>query len=327
MIEIAFLLPERHFASGTTASAEVLSIANGLAQRKGEAVFAWRLLSENGTPVRSSTGIALPVDGSYADVDASDVVVVPGITCANIRQLERTLAEQAPLIGRLTRWHDEGKLIASFCTGVTLLAEAGLLAGRPTSISWWLTSWFRTRYPSVQLQTHAILCESPGLLCGGATTSYLNMALRLVERYAGPDISLQCARLMLVDTQRTSQATYATLAQFSGHDDALVTRCQHWLQKNLNQPFSLNSLAAAAGSSQRTVMRRFQQVLGDTPLHYLQQLRLFAARRLLETTALGIDEIVGHVGYTDVSTFRRLFKRELNCSPGEYRRRFAVVDA
>ena len=323
MPQLAVLLPDHFFASGATGTVDVLNTANRLAQKEGNAPFSWRLLSEEGKPARSSTGIALAADGAYDSADAADIVLVPAIVSADAHELERRLAGQAPLIRRLAHWHGEGKLITSHCAGVALLAEAGLLDGRPASISWWLNAWFRCRYPAVRLEKHTILSESPGLLCGGATTCYLNVALRLVERHVGPDIALQCAQRLLVDTERVSQASYATLQQFSGHNDALVTRCQQHLQQHLEAPFRLDALAAAVGSSERTVMRRFQQALGDTPLHYLQQLRLFTARRLLETSALGVEQIVGHVGYADVSSFRRLFKRELGCSPNEYRRRFS----
>ena len=97
------------------------------------------------------------------------------------------------------------------------------------------------------------------------------------------------------------------------------------MHARLDQPFSLAALAAAVHSSERTLMRRFRQALGDTPLRHLQQQRLFAARRLLETTTLDIGEIAQRVGYQDTGAFRKLFTRELHCAPAEYRRRFARV--
>jgi transcriptional regulator GlxA family with amidase domain len=135
---------------------------------------------------------------------------------------------------------------------------------------------------------------------------------------------MSCSRLMLADLNRVSQAPYMSMQSFAGHDDELVLRCQDWLQRHLDRPYRLETLADQMGVSARTLMRRFQLVLGQPPLRYLQQLRLQAARRLLETTALPLDEIVSRVGYADAASFRRLFQRELHCTPAEYRRRFAA---
>lgn len=326
MKRIALLLPEQFFAGGVAGTLDVLNTVNMLAKRGGgSALFEWQLLSEDGAPVRSASGLLLPADGGFDAAQGADAIMVPGIVYGDVDAFERRLATESQLVGRLRDWHATGHVVAGNCTSVALLAESGILDGREATISWWLSGWFRQRYPAVALQTHAVLVDSGTVLCSGATTSYLNLALRLVERFAGPDLALACARLMLVDTHRASQAPYTTLQQYAGHNDPLVTRCQAWLQDHLAQPFRLEALAAAVGASERTLMRRFRRALGDTPLHYLQQMRLFTARQLLESSALGLEQIVEKVGYTDVSTFRRLFKRELQCSPGEYRRRFAAA--
>ncbi|HEX5803159.1 MAG TPA: helix-turn-helix domain-containing protein [Azospira sp.] len=322
MRHVAVLLPDRYFAGGVAGTLDLLSAANRLAG-SGAPLFSWRLLSADGAPVTASTGLTLAADGRYADAGEVDAIVVPGIMYADLSHFETLVAGAAELHQLLRQWQAEGRLIAGNCSGVALLAESGILDGKTATICWWLNTWFRRRYPQVRLENHAILSECGPLLCSGATTSYLNLGLRLIERLAGPDLALSCARMMLVDTQRASQAPYATLQQYVGHNDPLVSRCQDWLQANLAQPFSLAALAAAAGSSERTVIRHFRQALGDTPLRYLQQMRLFTARRLLENSALALEQIVGRVGYEDVSTFRRLFKRELGCSPGDYRRRFS----
>ncbi|MFC5303397.1 GlxA family transcriptional regulator [Azospira restricta] len=322
MRRIALLLPDRFFAGGVAGTVDLLHIANRLAG--GQPLFAWQLLSADGAPATAANGLAFAADGRYGDAGDADAIVVPGITYPDLAGFERRIAGEHELLARLSEWHADGRLIAGNCTGVALLAESGILDGRPATISWWLSGWFRQRYPKVALETHAILTESGQLLSSGATTCYLNLGLRLIERLGGKDVALSVARLMLVDTHRASQAPYATLQQYAGHNDPLVSRAQDWLQARLAEPFSLAALAAAAGASERTLMRRFRQALGDTPLHYLQQMRLFAARRLLEDSALALEQIVARVGYEDVSTFRRLFKRELGCSPGEYRRRFAA---
>lgn len=323
MIRIAILLPQQFLANSVAGLIDLFFLANRMASIQGAPVFQWRLYSQDGAPVSSSSGLSYIAQGSYRDIGEDEIIIIPGVTYPDLLSFEKRLDGENDLRERLWQWHKKGKLLAANCTSVAFLAESGVLDGQASTISWWLTSWFRQRYPKVKLETHAVLTESDQFLCTGATTSYFDLGLKLIERYAGPDLALNCARLMLVDSHRASQATYATLQQYAGHNNPLVMRCQKWLQDNLAQPFSLEAMAAAVGSSERTVIRHFNQALGETPLHYLQQMRLFSARRLLETTAQGVEQIMAKVGYSDVSAFRRLFKRELHCSPGEYRQRFA----
>ncbi|QEL54889.1 GlxA family transcriptional regulator [Chromobacterium paludis] len=326
MHEIALLLTDGFIGGGATGMLDVLQFANRLAARGGAPLFRWRLLSADGGMVVSSSGVRLAADGDFASAAQADTLALAPFIYRDLAELEARLTRLRGLGERLHRWQAEGKRVMSHCTGVALLAESGLLEQRAATISWWLLPWFRSRYPQARLQPYAMLTEDAGVICGGATTAYLNLALRLVEQYGGADLALACARLMLVDANRVSQAPYASLQDFSGHDDELVLRCQHWLLDNLRQPYRLASLAQAAGASERTLMRRFGQVLGQTPLQYLQQLRLDSARRMLEGTALSLDEIVERVGYHDAGTFRRLFSRELRCTPAEYRRRFGRAD-
>jgi len=322
MHRLALVLPESFVAGGIAGTADLFDMANRLGGGE-RALFSWRLLSADGRPARAANGMTFPVDGSYRDADEAGVIFIPGINYLDLARFEARLAAETALAEHLRCWRDEGRLIAGNCTGVALLAQSGILDGHTATTCWWLSSWFRRRFPAIRLDTNAIVAESGRLLCSGATTSYLNLGLRLIDRLAGPDVAQACARLMLVDTQRTSQAPYATLQQYLGHNDSLVTRSQEWLQTQLAAPFSLAALAAATGSSERTLIRRFKTALGETPLRYVQLMRLYTARRLLETSALGFEQIVARVGYEDVSAFRRLFKRELGCAPGEYRRRFA----
>lgn len=325
MKRIVYALSPQFFAGGVTGILDMLYCANQLARRDGEAIFQWQLVSEDGLPATSSTGITLPVDGDYSLAEGADVVLVPGIAFDGISGLEKEINLRYRLVEGLHRWHAAGSLIGANCTGVPLAAESGILTGQPATISWWLTTWFKQRYPAIELQPNAVITQGKGIICGGATTSYLNLGLRLIEHFAGDDLAMQCARIMLIDSHRGTQAPYATLQQYAGHNDPLITRSQQWMQDHLAEPFRLDILASAVGTSERTLIRRFQQVLADTPLHYLQQLRLMSARRLLEISPLGLEQIIARVGYSDTSTFRRLFKRELGCSPADYRRRFAAA--
>jgi transcriptional regulator GlxA family with amidase domain len=149
-------------------------------------------------------------------------------------------------------------------------------------------------------------------------TTALNLALRIVEKFAGAEIAASTARMLLIDTNRVSQSAYASAPDASDHADALVARAQRWMEKSLRQGFSLPELARHLSVSERTLNRRFRLATGQAPLQYLQSLRVAVAKRLLEGRAARVEAVAGRVGYHDLSTFRRLFRRETGLSPRDY---------
>jgi transcriptional regulator GlxA family with amidase domain len=144
-----------------------------------------------------------------------------------------------------------------------------------------------------------------------------------VEKFAGANLAAATGKMMLIDSNRVSQSSYATMPDEPQHSDAMVARAQRWMEKSLSRGFSLTELARHLAVSERTLNRRFKEAVGEAPLHYLQSLRVDVAKRLLETRGLKVDAVSERVGYADLSTFRRLFKRETGLSPRDYQRRFS----
>lgn len=193
--------------------------------------------------------------------------------------------------------------------------------------TWWLERQFRAKYPKVDLQIRSVITESDRLVCAGASASYLLQAIRIIERFSGPAIASQTAKSLLIDVSQTSQVPYLPLLVERAHSDSLVERAQHWLQSNMTKELRISVLADALAISDRTLIRRFKAALGQTPLAYLQDLRLEAARALLETGDLSVEAIGGQVGYNDTSSFSRLFRQRIGMSPGAYRNRFQINSA
>jgi transcriptional regulator GlxA family with amidase domain len=315
-------------ASGVAGSIDVFTAANAVGadrhgNRRGTApLFNWRIESLDGRPVRTASGQIVTVDGPIGTRTTADAVIVTGPFIANIETFFDRPRVLQPLFAALRRQHERGALLASYCTGSFILAEAGLLDGGVATTHWAKAKAFASRYPEVDLRVSEILTEQNRILCSGAVTTSLNLALRLVEKFAGAEIAAATGKMMLIDTNRVSQSSYASLPDGPQHSDALVTRAQRWMEKSLQHGFSLTELARHLAVSERTLNRRFKQAVGEAPLHYLQSLRVDVAKRLLETRNINVDAVSEHVGYGDLSTFRRLFKRETGLSPREYQRRF-----
>jgi transcriptional regulator GlxA family with amidase domain len=316
-------------ASGVAGSIDVFTAANAVwAERQGDRrartpLLQWRIESLDGKPVQTASGQIVAVDGPINARAAADAVIVTGPFIANIERFFEQPDRLGPLFAALRRQHERGALLASYCTGSFILAEAGLLDGGVATTHWAKARVFAKRYPQVDLRVSEILTEQNHILCSGAVTTSLNLALRLVEKFAGSQIAAATGKMMLIDTNRVSQSSYASLPERASHSDALVARAQRWMEKSLAQGFSLAELARHLAVSERTLNRRFKLATGEAPLHYLQSLRVDVAKRLLENKGLNVDAVSARVGYSDLSTFRRLFRRETGLSPREYQRRFS----
>lgn len=288
-----------------------------------EGGFTWQVLSEDGLPVKTASGLRVAVDGALLEAEAGSIVVVPAMNYPGGRMFSQKLAAMSNMIEWLARQYANDCIVCAHCTSSFVLAETGLLNGRSATTSWWLAEQFRQRYPDIRLDASKLLVDESRLITGGANGAEMLAALVLVERFMGKAVASLCAKTLLVDTNLTQQAPYLILPRQHDHSDPLVRSVQDCLEKNLSKPFSLDALAGQFHVSSRTLMRRFKEAVGDTPNSYLQNVRIEAAKKLLEGTGLSTELIVQRIGYTDISSFNRLFQRKTGLTPRSYRQKFS----
>lgn len=218
----------------------------------------------------------------------------------------------------------KGTTIASVCTGAFLLAETGLLDGKIATTHWQFERKFRFRHPQVKLKIGEMITESDNLICTGAVTSIMHLVLNIIKKEGSVRLASACAKAMLIDPNCESQAPYAMYPLPRKHKDSAILQAEKYMRENLSENLSIDRLAEIVSISSRHFTRRFKLATGETPLSYLQQLRIEKAKFQLENTAMNIDEITNLVGYEDSSTFRRLFRKYTRLSPREYRDRFLL---
>lgn len=287
--------------------------------------FTTRLLTRDGAPCRCINGLTIQPDGAWnalhPDGDDSDLVVVPTIG----GPIDAVLAGNPELVDWLSTFRscDAGQVrVASNCTGAFLLAEAGLLDGRQATTHWGFSHQFRQRFPAVNLQPEKLVTVDGSIACAGGGMAWWDLGIYLIERYAGAQVARELAKAFVIDAGRTSQAPYSALQARRYHSDAAILKLQDWLDSHYCQPITLPGLAALAGLTERSLIRRFKAATGDTPTGYLQLLRIEVARQQLEQSRASIEAITQRVGYEDVSSFSRLFRKHTGMSPGAYRSRF-----
>ncbi|MCA9490702.1 MAG: helix-turn-helix domain-containing protein [Myxococcales bacterium] len=322
MPDIDLMLTDDCFASGPAVTADVLATANLVSERLvGDRPFRWRLLSEDGRPARTSAGTTLQVDGRWDEADA-ELRMVFGVGMADETVILRALRDRGTraLVERLRAAYADGVGLMASCSSTFLLAEAGVLDGGPATTTWWLAPLFRHRYPTVELRAERLITEHGRVVCAGAAMAQLDLALYVVRRWCGMEIARACARYLVIDEARASQAPYLIVDHLAGHDPA-VAKAQAWVREHLAADPSLAGMARAACVSERTLRRHFVRATGLSPAQYIQRARAEAAAELLRTTDLSVGEVSAEVGYREDGALRRAFQRHFGTSPSAWRRR------
>lgn len=274
-----------------------------------------RTASLDGAPVRASSGLTLVPDQALADVSTPHTLIVPGGA--------GTRLPDPRLTGWLRAHGPRSERLVSVCTGAILLAEAGLLDGLRATTHWAYCDKLARDHPAIEVEPDPIYVRDGRVATSAGVTSGIDLALALVEEDLGRGIALEIARHLVVFLRRPGNQ-----AQFSAQLAAQTARreplreVQQWITEHPAADLSVEALAARAGFSPRHFARAFQAETGATPGRYVDRVRLEHARRLLEDTADGVEEISRASGYGTPEAMRRAFVKAFDTAPAEYRRRF-----
>jgi len=324
MIEVTVLFLDETFSSTAVGPMEVFRHAgalwNTLTGKPESPHFRVTTASANGRAVLCDGPIRIKPMTSIQNIRKTDLIFIPTTGLS----LDDVVERNAPVVPWLMCWHKRGASIASVCSGVGLVAATGMLDGKRATTHWGLAERFREKYPKVKWMPELMVTEDRGFYCGGGVHAALDLSLYLVEKFCGHNIAMESAKALLIETPRAWQAGFAVIPLKTEHNDEAISIAQDWLHQNFHRPFPLEAPAHRAGMSLRNFVRRFKQATGDSPLAYLQKLRVAAAKRLLENNHRTMQEISDAVGYQDVAFFRGLFQRHTGVSPSAYREKFGV---
>jgi transcriptional regulator GlxA family with amidase domain len=276
--------------------------------------------SLDGKPPVSDGGIAVVPQKAIGDIRETDLIFIPDAGFEPGLMIEKHRA----LIPWLRKLHSRGSMIAAVCSGVGILAATGLLDGCRATTHWAMTEPFRERFPKVEWRTDVFITEDRNIFTGGGIYSSIDLSLYLVEKFCGHAVAVECAKALLIDMPRTWQTEYAVLPLTTSHTDDAVRKVEQWLQRRYSEDFRMDEVADRFGMTSRTFERRFRAAIGQSPIAYLQKVRISAARRMLEDGKRSIQQVSSAVGYDDVAFFRGLFKRQIGVSPAAYRERFGT---
>ncbi|MEU3551197.1 MULTISPECIES: GlxA family transcriptional regulator [Streptomyces] len=285
------------------------------AERQTPGTYRIRTASLDGAPVRTSSGLTLVPDGSLTGARDPHTLLVPGG--------EGTRAPDPQLTAWLRAHGPRARRLVSVCTGAILLAGAGLLDGRRVTTHWSYCAKLARDHPSVTVEPDPVYVRDGHVSTSAGVTAGIDLALALVEEDLDRDTALTVARHLVVFLRRPgNQAQFsAQLAAQTARRDPL-REVQRWITEHPADDLSVEALAARARLSPRHFARAFRDETGTTPGRYVDRVRLEHARRLLEDTADGVEEISRASGYGTPEAMRRAFVKALGTPPAEYRRRF-----
>jgi transcriptional regulator GlxA family with amidase domain len=316
-MRIAILVLDGAFDIGFTAMSDAFRIANNISAREGRGrPFDVTRLGMR-KKVRSNGGLTVPVQPA-ADQQAPDWLLVPALGASTPDLLKAALVRRdvGEAIALIRRWQGEGAQVGAACIGTFLVAEAGLLDGREATTTWSLAPFFRQRFPKVKLDETRMLTPTDIGVTAGAALGHLDLALWLIRKVS-PEVAQTTARYLLADI-RSAQAPYI-IPNHLAQADPLIARFEAWARAHLQEGFDLQAAAAALATSPRSLQRRCQEVLGKSPLSYVQDLRVERAQTLIRGRDLDLDAIATEVGYVDGATLRTLLRQRLGRGVREIR--------
>ena len=313
-IRVGIVRYPRAQLSAALGLSDLFDIAGRIAERADQCAPALRVRIIETEAAEAAGGLS-ELPGAFGD--PCHVLILPP-------SLEMPISPEtaAPIAQWLRERHSEGTLLASICGGAFLLAETGLLPGRTVTTHWAYADAFRERFPDVKLDPDRLIIDGGDILSAGGLMSWIDLGLKLVDRFLGPVVMSETARMMLVDPPGREQRYYSGFAPRLTHGDAAVLKAQHCLQASEGRDTRLAMLAEQAGLEERTLLRRFHKATGLTTTEYAQRLRVAKAQELLQFGRLPVERIAWEVGYTDAGAFRKIFHRIVGLTPGEYRQRF-----
>lgn len=303
-------------------SLNLFQMANSYLKRSGqinEDLFAIDLVGLNMEPQTYNRFFTITPTKTIDKIEKTDLIIVSGIVGDIDKQIERNILFVDWMRDqRITH----GSEIASLCRGAFLLAETGLLNGKSCATHWITHDQFKQKYPQVNLIPDKIISEDNGIYSSGGAYSFLNLLIHLIEKYYGREIAIKCSKVAEIEYDRIDQNQFVIFSGQKEHSDDAIRAVQEYVELHYSDQLSVESLADKSLISRRNFVRRFKKATNNTPLEYIQRVRIEAAKKRLESSTLNVQQVMYESGYSDNKSFRNIFKKYSGLTPIEYRKKY-----
>ena len=323
MKHVSIIIPEGTFILDTVLGTyNLFKMANVYAQRIGRYdsdFFEIDLVGLAQDPISCHGFFKVAPTQILEKVRHTDLIIISSIT----GNLEEGLMKNKPFIDWIKqRRIRDGAEIVSLCRSAFILAETGLLNGKSCTTHWAVHDQFEKKFPKVQLLPDKIINEDQGIYSSGGAYSFLNMIIYLIEKYYGRETAIWCSKMAEIDFDRMNQNQFVIFSGQKEHGDEAIKSVQLYMEKNYEGKIRVEELANRFSMSPRTFIRRFKKATLNTPLEYMQRIKVEVAKKSFESSTLNISEVMYQVGYIDEKAFRKIFKKYTGLSPKAYRKKY-----
>lgn len=319
MKHVTIVVPEGYAnLSSIIGTFQILARANELWQKAGHRPMMDIQLAGFSAELKLDGGFFSIHPVNIRKIERTDLLIIPSVS----HEYDRVIRENTELINWISKQYKDGAEIATICTGAFLLAATGLLENKTCSTHWNAAADFKRLFPNIQLHTDKLITVEEGIYTNGGAYSFLNLVLFLVEKYFDRQIAILCSKVFQIDIERTSQSPFHIFQTQKNHGDEMVGKAQTYIEENLGEKISFGELASKLLVSRRNFDRRFIKATGNTPVEYLQRVKVEFAKRNLEKGRKSIFEVMNEAGYSDDKAFREVFKKITGVSPLDYRAKY-----
>lgn len=319
---ISILVPNGAILGSVEGPRQLLTQVNMFSKSKGEPpLFNVQLVGLSKQIPLSGGLFTAHADLLIDEVKKTDLIIIPAID----GDMQQALEVNKDFIPWITQQYKNGAEVASLCIGAFLLASTGLVNGRKLATHWMAANDFKRMFPEVNLMAEKIITDELGIYSSGGAYSYLNLILYLIEKFAGRDVAIMCAKVFAIEIDRSSQSPFIMFSGQKGHEDVQIKEAQEFIEKNYQDKITVDQLASMFALGRRNLERRFKKATSNTVVEYIQRVKIEAAKMSLESSRENVNEVMYKVGYTDTKAFRTTFKKITGLSPIEYRNKYAPL--
>lgn len=280
--------------------------------------YDFRACSVDDGPASATGGVSLNISHGIEALAWADTIVVPGWRHGEDE------AVPASLRGAVRAARNRGVRLVSICSGVFVLAAAGVLDGRRATTHWRHVARLRTLFPRITVEPDSLYVDEGQVLTSAGSAAGLDLCIHIVRCDHGPEVANSVARRLVLPTHRDGGQTQYIPKPVAGDGEAIGPLID-WLRGNLQADHTVTTMASRAHQSERTFVRRFKEATGLPPHAWLIRERIGRARELLETTGLNMEQIAVQSGFATSETLRHHFRKTMKASPSQYRRSFSRV--
>ena len=276
MKQVSILVPQRSILASLEGSRQLFTQVNTFCRQNGrQPLFDVQLVGLHKDTIASGGLFTVNSTKVIDEVERTDLIIIPAVD-GDLLEAQHIHKAFVPWI---KKQYEQGAEVASLCLGAFILAETGLLNGRKCATHWMAADLFKKLYPEADLATENVITEDKGIYCSGGAFSYLNLILYLIEKYAGREMALLCAKVFAIEVDRQTQLPFTMFRGQKAHEDLAIKEAQEYIEQNYKEKITIENLCTLVAVGRRSFERRFKRATNNTVLEYIQRVKIEAAKQ------------------------------------------------